>query len=126
MKAVAPFALATMACLTTSQSNVQRFNATRAFDDLRQIVAIGARPADVLAGVMRETMAVVGAGVLLGVPAALASAQVLEAMVFELSPYDPASVVSAVVLMLGVAGTAAFGPARRASRVDPSIALRAE
>ena len=45
MKAVAPFALATMACLTTSQSNVETFNSARAFDELRQIVAIGARPA---------------------------------------------------------------------------------
>jgi glutaminyl-peptide cyclotransferase len=45
VKLVAPFALATMACLTASQPTVPAFNAARAFDDLRQIVAIGPRPA---------------------------------------------------------------------------------
>jgi predicted permease len=102
------------------------YGVTRRTREIGIRMAVGARPGDVLAAVMKETAAIVAAGVLIGIPAALASAQVLEAMVFELSPYDPASVASGVLLMLAVAGAAAFGPARRAARVDPALALRAE
>jgi predicted permease len=89
-------------------------------------MAVGARPADVLRRVIGEALIVVGVGVAGGVPAALAAARLLDAIVFELSPYDPPSVLAAVVLMVCVAGIAAYAPARRAARVDPIVALRAE
>jgi predicted permease len=89
-------------------------------------MAIGADPAGVLTSVMKETMTVVCVGVAVGLPVGLASARMLAAVVYDLSLHDPASVASAIVLMVSIAAAAAVGPARRASRVDPAMTLRAE
>ena len=89
-------------------------------------MAVGAAPWQVLAAVMRETLAVVAVGVVIGVAGALASSRFVAAVVFGLAPTDPPSIaVSAVVLVL-VAALAGYLPARRAASVNPLIALRAE
>ena len=62
----------------------------------------------------------------IGVPAAFASTKLLEALLFGLSPQEPLAFVIAAVIMLAVATAAAYLPARRASRVDPMVALRTE
>jgi ABC-type antimicrobial peptide transport system permease subunit len=69
---------------------------------------------------------VIGCGVVLGVGSAAALTRYLEGMLFGLTPLDPATFVSVSVLFASVATVAAFVPARRATRVDPLIALRAE
>ena len=89
-------------------------------------MAIGARPATVLSGILREVVLVVGIGAAIGVVAALVGARLVEGVVFGVSPRDPVSLGVAVALMFAVAVAAGYGPARRASRVDPVIALRSE
>jgi ABC-type antimicrobial peptide transport system permease subunit len=89
-------------------------------------MALGAQRPTVLWMVLRDVMKVVLAGVLVGVPAALAASQLLRAMLFGLNPSDPLS-LGLVILLLGVVALlAGMIPARRASKVDPMVALRYE
>ena len=64
--------------------------------------------------------------VLLGVVGALATSHLLTALLFEVSPSEPSAFAAAAGLLLAVVLVAGYGPARRASRVDPIEALRAE
>jgi ABC-type antimicrobial peptide transport system permease subunit len=67
-----------------------------------------------------------GAGVALGLAGAWAGSKLLEAFVFGLSPSDPRLFVAVAVLLALATIAAAYAPARRATRVDPMIVLRAE
>jgi putative ABC transport system permease protein len=67
-----------------------------------------------------------GIGVALGVVAALAGARVLGGLLFGVAPTDPASFAITIVVLGAAALLACYGPARRASRIDPMTALRAE
>jgi ABC-type antimicrobial peptide transport system permease subunit len=89
-------------------------------------LALGASQATVLRGVLRRGLLLVGAGVLAGVIGAVAFTRVLGSLLYEVSATDPA-VFAGIVALLGVVGVAAsYAPARRATRVDPAVALRAE
>ena len=89
-------------------------------------MALGARPARVLGTVMGETLLVVGIGVVIGVGAALATGSFVAGFMFGLAPTDPVSIAGSAFLMMSVATFAGYLPARRASRVDPLVALRSE
>jgi predicted permease len=89
-------------------------------------MALGAEARNVLWLVMRETMILVLIGAAIGLPAALVATQLISSMLFGLTPTDPATVVFATIFMIGVAAFAGYLPARRASRVDPMVALRYE
>jgi predicted permease len=99
---------------------------TRRTNEIGIRMALGANPTSTLWMVMREILLLVGAGLALGVPAALAGSRYVASMVFGLSPYDPTSMAMAAALLLAVAAFAGYLPARRASRVDPMEALRYE
>ena len=89
-------------------------------------MALGARRGDVVQLVLREALLLVAAGIVVGIPVALASGRVLHTFLFELSSTDPFSLI-AVVLTLGiVAAAASFIPAQRAAKVEPMVALRNE
>jgi predicted permease len=89
-------------------------------------VALGAQRQDVLNLIMKEAMLLVGIGIAVGIPAALGSARIIRSMLYNLNTWDPLS-LAAVVLLLGVvAAFAGFVPARRATKVDPMVALRYE
>jgi hypothetical protein len=89
-------------------------------------MAVGAEPRTVRRAVIGETLAIIATGIVVGVPAFLLAARFLETRVYGLSPRDPASLAASAALLVLVAMTAAYGPARRASRVEPTVALRAE
>ena len=89
-------------------------------------MALGAERALVRWMILRESLVLAAAGLLLGIPAALAGARVLQSMLFGLAPTDPATMAVATLSMLVLAVLAGYIPARRASRVDPMVALRAE
>jgi ABC-type antimicrobial peptide transport system permease subunit len=65
-------------------------------------------------------------GLVVGLVGALAAARLLDNLLFSIGPSDPATFGSVCVLLLGVVLVAAYLPARRATRVDPMVALRAE
>jgi putative ABC transport system permease protein len=89
-------------------------------------VAIGARPRDVVRLMVGEGVYVVMFGLLIGVPAAVASTRVLSGLLFSVTPTDPAT-FGGIVAVLGVVGLlAAYLPARRAAAIDPVTALGRE
>ena len=76
--------------------------------------------------VLRESLLLVGAGLIIGVPASLAAARLISSQLFGLNPSDPVTLTMAVILLTLVGALAGYLPARRASRVNPLIALRYE
>lgn len=89
-------------------------------------MALGAAKANVRWLVLREIMAMVLFGIAIGVPAALAGGRLVTHMLFGLQDHDPVSMAVAVSVLLAVGLVAGYFPARRASRVDPMVALRYE
>lgn len=89
-------------------------------------MALGARRRLVVWTVLREVWMLGALGVIIGVPAALAMSRLVESFLYGTRPNDPAAVALAVATLLLAALAASYGPARRASRVDPIIALRDE
>jgi ABC-type antimicrobial peptide transport system permease subunit len=89
-------------------------------------MALGATATGVRWMVMRQALALVLGGVMVGVPAAAVSGRLLRAFLFGVTPTNPATLTMVAMAMLAVALIAAYLPARRASRVDPMTALRSE
>jgi predicted permease len=89
-------------------------------------LALGAEPSRLLGAVLGTAMRWVGAGVVIGLSAALAASRFLSSLLFGLDPIDPATLVVTSAALVVVAGLAAYGPAHRASRLDPVSALRQE
>jgi predicted permease len=89
-------------------------------------MALGARPASVLRMIARESLALVGLGLMLGAAAAFTTSRFIESMLFGLSTVDPLTYGSVASAVFAVALPAALLPAFRAAHVDPMTALRAE
>ncbi len=89
-------------------------------------MALGARSGGVTLMILRESMALVLAGIALGIPAGLAATRLISRWLFGLKANDPWAIAAAVVLLLVISGVAGYLPARRAARIDPMIALRHE
>jgi predicted lysophospholipase L1 biosynthesis ABC-type transport system permease subunit len=89
-------------------------------------MALGASAGDVMTLVLRNIGAVIGLGVLAGLAGALAATPATRSLLFEVSPLDPASFAAAALGLLAVGLLAATVPARRAVRVDPTVALRSD
>jgi len=89
-------------------------------------MALGARPLQILQMVLRQGFAIVALGVLLGVMAAIAMAKLVADLLVSVSPVDPLTYGSASLVLASIALTACYLPARRATRVDPMVALRYE
>jgi len=89
-------------------------------------MALGALPRRVLAMILREALGLVLLGTLLGVAAAWGAARLVSSQLYGLSPTDPPTYVIVGLLLLAIATVACWLPARRASRVDPMVALRTE
>jgi predicted permease len=89
-------------------------------------MALGAQRGDILGAVLRHMLVVVGTGVVAGVAGAYAASRLLGSMLFEVKATDSRSYAGACLLLLCVAGAAAYLPAQRATLVDPMEALRYE
>jgi predicted lysophospholipase L1 biosynthesis ABC-type transport system permease subunit len=87
-------------------------------------MALGARGQDVVTLVMGESMKLIMIGVAMGVLTALAAGRLITALLFGVPATDAPTILGAVTLMLLVSAIAGYLPARRASRVDPLVALR--
>lgn len=87
-------------------------------------IAMGAAAGDIVRLVLGEGMTLVGAGVVCGLAGALAATRVLGALLYRVSPTDPLTLILTSALLLVVAMFACYVPARRATRVDPLVALR--
>jgi putative ABC transport system permease protein len=89
-------------------------------------LALGAPAGRVLGLVVGQGMQLAAAGVALGLVAAFAATRLLRALLYEVSPTDPVTFVALPLVLLAVAALASYPPARRATRIDPMTALRAD
>jgi putative ABC transport system permease protein len=89
-------------------------------------LALGAAPRSVTSLVVRSGITLTGAGVALGVAAAVGGTRVLGGMLYGVSPADPITFAAIVALVVAIALAACYLPARRAAHIDPTEALRAE
>ena len=102
---------------------VMSYNVARRTNEIGIRMALGAQPTDVLGMVMRESMLLVVVGVVLGLVTAVIASRFVTTLLFGLPPTDPTTIVLAVLVMSTVSALAGYLPARRASRVDPMVAL---
>jgi ABC-type antimicrobial peptide transport system permease subunit len=100
--------------------------AARRTNEIGIRLALGATRPGVLGMVLRETLVLVLPGLAIGAPATLAATRFLSTMPFGIGPGDSLTIAAAAMLLMAVAVLAGFVPARRASQVDPMVALRYE
>ena len=89
-------------------------------------MALGAQRGAVVWMVLRDVSILAAAGLAIGVPTALGTSKFVESFLFEMRPNDPRALMAAVAILLSAALLAGYVPARKASRIDPMIALRHE
>jgi predicted permease len=105
---------------------VMAYAVARRTNEIGIRIALGALPANVVRMVMREVLLLIALGLGVGLAAAMATTRLVGALLFGLTPTDPLTVALATLLMIVVAALAGYVPARRASRIDPMVALRYE
>lgn len=122
----AAFALVALGLAVVGLYGVVAFNVSQETRTTAIRIAIGARSKDLFRDVLRKSLRLVAAGAVLGTAGALVAGRALESLLHGVSPYDPVTLSSAALLLASAALLASLLPARRACRVDPIEALRAE
>ena len=106
--------------------SVIAYNVAQRTHELGVRVALGAQSSDVVRLVVTDGLRLAGIGVGIGALAALSASKWIKPLLFDVSPTDPAVFAAVVAVLVAVAVAASWVPARRASRVDPNVALRAD
>jgi putative ABC transport system permease protein len=120
------FAALALALTSTGVYGVLSYAVTRRRREIGVRLALGAHPRRVLWMIGRRGALVLGCGLLVGLPAALAAATFARHVLYGVSPGDPLALAAAVLTVALVTALATLGPARAAVRVDPMVALRSE
>jgi len=102
------------------------YSVARRTSELGIRLALGAQSHSLLWLVLRECLGLLLLGLVVGIPVALSSTRILKSLLFQLSPLDPTAIAIAVVAVASMTVAAAWLPARRATRINPTQALRAE
>jgi predicted permease len=100
------------------------YGVSRRTSEIGVRVAVGATPAAIIRMVLRDSFWSLGIGILLGLPCAYAIGRILKSVLFRLQPLDAATIVPALLVLVGISLWAAWIPARQAAGLDPIAALR--
>jgi len=118
------FGLLALLLACVGLSGLMAYAVARRTGEIGLRLALGARRAQILWLVLRETLLLAAAGVAIGVPSAIVAARYARTLFYEISPADPLTIVVTILILVGVTGVAGSIPASRALRVDPVVALR--
>ncbi len=105
---------------------IMAFTVARRTRDIGIRMALGAGRSKIVRQVLSETLVLMLIGIAVGVPVALAGTRLIKSMLFGLGAVDPVAIIAACSILAVIAGLAGYIPARRASQVDPMVALRYE
>ena len=120
------FGILALALACVGLYGVMSYNVSSRTREIGVRMALGAQRHGVLRMVLKEAMKLVLIGIVIGIPMALLLTRLFNSMLFGLSSADPVSLLSVILLLGAIATVAGFIPARRATRVDPMVALRYE
>jgi ABC-type antimicrobial peptide transport system permease subunit len=120
------FGLVALALSALGLAGLLSYAVARRKNEIGIRMALGASSNDVIGLVMKDSLWLVGAGLLIGIPAALLIGRVLRGTLFRLQPGDPLSFALSLSVLAIVAGVSAWAPASRAAKADPLVALREE
>jgi hypothetical protein len=120
------FALLAVALAAIGLHAVISYDVVRRTREIGVRVALGAQSRDVTTLVIGRSLRVAAVGVLIGVGGAIAAAQALRALLYGVRPADPMTLSVVGIALLGIAILATYAPARRAAKLDPVEALRAD
>jgi predicted lysophospholipase L1 biosynthesis ABC-type transport system permease subunit len=122
----AAFSLAALALAAVGLGGLLAYAVARRTNEIGIRMALGASAREIQTMVLRDSVRMVGIGILIGGPAAYAVGRYLESLLFRLEPMDPTTALLALLALIVIAGVAALLPAHRAARVSPLTALREE
>jgi putative ABC transport system permease protein len=126
MRLLTGFAVLAMLLATIGIYGVMSYGVAKRTQELGVRMALGARRTQVVGMVLRQGMRTTAIAIVIGLAASFAATRVLEAELFGVSATDPLTFAVVPLALILIALAACYVPARRASRVDPVVALRAD
>jgi len=123
---LACFAVLALSLAVIGLYGVMAFNGLRRLREIGVRLALGAMPAQIRTTMLKQGMRLLGAGLVLGFVGAIALSRVIRSLLFGVSANDPLIYATVTLVLTAAALFACWVPARRASRVNPMITLRAE
>lgn len=123
---VASFAALALILSLVGVYGVLSYAVTQRTQEMGVRLALGAHPAALIRLVAAEGLRLTGTGLLLGIAAGALASKLVSKLLFDVQPLDPIAFAGAILLLLAVSLIASYIPARRASRIDPMVALRDE
>ena len=120
------FGLLAIVLASVGLYGIMAFTVARRTRDIGIRMALGAGRSKIVRQVLSETLVLMLIGIAVGVPVALAGTRLIKSMLFGLGAVDPVAIIAACSILAVIAGLAGYIPARRASQVDPMVALRYE
>jgi len=120
------FALLALSLACIGLYGVMTYNVVRRTSELGLRMALGAPKAGLLWMVLRESLVLLAIGVAAGIPLSLAASRAIKAGLFGVDPADPLTLVAAVLILSAALMAGSYIPARRATKIDPMVALRYE
>jgi len=121
---VVVFAFAALLLAVAGVYGVVAYGVAQRTREIGMRIALGANSADVLRLILRQGLTTTLIGVAIGVAGSLATARTIQSLLFGVKPTDPLTFIAVAATLVGVAALACYVPARRATKVDPMVALR--